>query len=72
MCIEVGSFVSPQAVPQMAGTDRILSILKQKGDLTPYMALVPNKQGLEDVLNSHVPKIAIFASASQAFSQKNS
>ena len=44
--IEVGSFVSPRAVPAMAGTDKLVDDLnKTKSFQTPIVALVPNLKG---------------------------
>ena len=41
--IEVGSFVSPKAVPAMAGTDRVFAALDAQPDFkTPSIALIPN------------------------------
>ena len=44
--IEVGSFVSPRAVPAMAGTDQLVSSLPTDGQ-THYTALIPNMKGYE-------------------------
>ncbi|MBM3562129.1 MAG: hydroxymethylglutaryl-CoA lyase [Alphaproteobacteria bacterium] len=67
--IEAGSFVSPTAVPQMAGTDQTLAlILKQNLRLA---VLVPNLRGLADALAAGVDEIAVFAAASETFSKRN-
>jgi hydroxymethylglutaryl-CoA lyase len=68
--IEVGSFVSPRWVPQMEGTDIVLRGLgsRQGVDLP---VLVPNVKGLDAALEAGAREIAIFASASEPFSQKN-
>ncbi|MBX7145691.1 MAG: hydroxymethylglutaryl-CoA lyase [Alphaproteobacteria bacterium] len=68
--IEVGSFVSPKWVPQMADTDKVLRQIKRYKDIT-YITLVPNSKGFEQALISNVNEIAIFAAASETFSQKN-
>lgn len=68
--IEAGSYVSPKWVPQMAGTKDIFAGIKQKDTIT-YGALTPNLKGLELAINSGVKEVAIFAAASEAFSQKN-
>ena len=67
--IEVGSFVSPR-VPQMADTAGVLARLPRSGAAT-FAALVPNLQGLEAALAAGVDEIAVFASASESFSQRN-
>lgn len=67
--VEAGSFVSPQAVPQMAGTaETFAMVLKDSARLS---ALVPNRRGLEAALNAGVREIAVFAAASESFSQRN-
>ncbi|RRW44736.1 hydroxymethylglutaryl-CoA lyase [Pseudomonas luteola] len=68
--IEVGSFVSPKWVPQMAGSsDLFLKIFKRAG--ITYSTLTPNMMGFEAALNVGVKEIAIFAAASESFSQRN-
>ena len=68
--IECGSFVSPKRVPQMADTAAVFQQLRRKPGFT-YTALVPNLQGLEMAVTSEVKEIAVFASASESFSQSN-
>lgn len=68
--IEVGSFVSPKWVPQMAGSQEVFAQIQRRPDVT-YAALTPNLKGLEAALESSVKEVAVFASASEAFSQKN-
>lgn len=68
--IEVGSFVSPRHVPQMADTTGVLALLPGSGAAS-YVALVPNLQGLDAALAAGIDEIAVFASASETFSQRN-
>ena len=68
--IEVGSFVSPKWVPQMAGSDEVFAQIKQQTGIT-YAALTPNLKGFEGALAAGVKEVAVFAAASEAFSQKN-
>ena len=68
--IEVGSFVSPKWVPQMAGTDEVLRSLPARGDLH-FPVLVPNERGLDAALAAGAKEIAIFGAASETFSRKN-
>lgn len=68
--IEAGSFVSPKWVPQMANTMRVFEQL-QRLDHCTYSALVPNMQGMTAALSAKVDEIAVFAAASETFSQKN-
>lgn len=68
--IEVGSFVSSKWVPQMAGSAEVFAQIRQKPGVT-YAALAPNLKGLEAAIESGVSEVAVFAAASEAFSQKN-
>lgn len=68
--LEAGAFVSPRWVPQMANSDAVLRGLGQRIGVT-YTALVPNLQGLDMALAAGCREVAVFAAASEAFSQKN-
>ncbi|KAF1069229.1 MAG: 3-hydroxy-3-isohexenylglutaryl-CoA/hydroxy-methylglutaryl-CoA lyase [Pseudomonas citronellolis] len=68
--IEVGSFVSPKWVPQMAGSAEVFAGIQRKPGVT-YAALAPNLRGFEAALEAQVEEVAVFAAASEAFSQKN-
>lgn len=68
--IEVGSFVSPKWVPQMAGSAEVFAGIQRKAEVT-YAALAPNLRGFEDALAAGVKEVAVFAAASEAFSQRN-
>ncbi len=68
--IEVGSFVSPKWVPQMAGSSEVFAQIQQLPGIT-YAALAPNLKGFEDALAAGVKEVAVFAAASESFSQKN-
>lgn len=68
--IETGSFVSPKWVPQMADSAAVFAgITRQPG--IRYTALTPNMQGLQAALTAGADEVAVFASASEGFSQKN-
>lgn len=75
--IEVGAFVSPQWVPQMAGSMEITqaAMKMQKDKKTPkgteFSVLVPNEKGMLMAIESGVKEVAIFAAASESFSKKN-
>ena len=72
--IEAGSFVSPKWVPQMAGSDQVfaqLSTQLSEHSNTVYAALAPNLRGLERAMECGVKEVAVFAAASESFSQKN-
>ncbi|EKM97176.1 hydroxymethylglutaryl-CoA lyase [Stutzerimonas degradans] len=68
--IEVGSFVSPKWVPQMAGSAEVFAQIERKTGVT-YAALTPNMKGLEAAIEAGVKEVAVFGAASEAFSQKN-
>ncbi|KRP49512.1 hydroxymethylglutaryl-CoA lyase [Pseudomonas poae] len=68
--IEVGSFVSPKWVPQMAGSAEVFAQIRREPGVT-YGALAPNLRGFEDALAAGVKEVAVFAAASEAFSQRN-
>jgi hydroxymethylglutaryl-CoA lyase len=68
--IEAGSFVNPKWVPQMANSEDVFTQLVH-GDNITYAALTPNLKGFERALSVNATEVAIFAAASEAFSQKN-
>lgn len=68
--IEAGSFISPKWVPQMANTAGVLSGLELDADIH-YPVLVPNLRGMQDALAAGAREVAVFAAASETFSQKN-
>jgi len=68
--VESGSFVSPKWVPQMAASGEVYSGIHKKTGVA-YPMLVPNMKGLEAALEAGVEEIAIFAAASETFTQKN-
>ncbi len=68
--IEVGSFVSPKRVPQMAGSAKVFKGIKRKHG-TSYAALVPNLKGLHLALEAGASEVAVFISATEGFSRSN-
>ncbi len=69
--IEATSFVSPKAIPQLTDGDKVFSAVHQHYPDIEFSALVPNIKGLERALDVGVKHIALFAAASESFSQKN-
>lgn len=68
--IEVTSFVSPKAIPQLADNEAVFrGIDKPKG--VNFSALVPNEQGMNRALDVGMKNIAIFTAASESFNQHN-
>jgi hydroxymethylglutaryl-CoA lyase len=68
--IETTSFVSPKWVPQMACSEDVLKGINRNKDIS-YLALTPNMKGLEMAISSGADEVAIFGSASEAFSKAN-
>jgi hydroxymethylglutaryl-CoA lyase len=68
--IEATSFVSPKWVPQMADAAEVMAGIKRKAGVT-YGVLTPNLKGFEAAQAAGADEVAIFASASESFSQKN-
>lgn len=68
--IEVTSFVSPKWVPQMADASAVMAGIRRRPG-TRYTVLTPNMQGFEAAVAAKADEVAIFASASETFSQKN-
>ncbi len=68
--IEVTSFVSPKWVPQMADASAVMAGIKRRPG-TRYAVLTPNMQGFEAARLAKADEAAIFASASETFSEKN-
>jgi hydroxymethylglutaryl-CoA lyase len=75
--VEVGAFVSPKWVPQMAESGEVAKELatKQNSGEIPkpvrLMSLVPNNRGYEDARKAGVREAAVFTAASESFSKKN-
>ena len=68
--IEVTSFVSPKWMPQMADALVVMAGIKRRVDVR-YSVLTPNMKGFEAAVTSKPDEIVVFASASEAFSQRN-
>ncbi|KAF7317128.1 Hydroxymethylglutaryl-lyase [Mycena chlorophos] len=77
--VEAGSFVSPKWVPQMAGTDSVLTSLPSLPPGTRLPVLVPNQKGLDSVfslLDAHphlrpAIEVSVFTAATDAFTRAN-
>ena len=68
--IEVTSFVSPKAIPQLADAEAVMAgIARRVG--TMYSVLVPNERGYDRALPTKPDGIVVFGAASETFSQKN-
>ncbi|TCI99545.1 hydroxymethylglutaryl-CoA lyase [Aeromicrobium sp. IC_218] len=67
--VETTSFVHPRWVPQLADAADLLADLGELAVPTPV--LVPNEKGLERALAAGVKHVAVFASATETFAEKN-
>ncbi len=68
--IEAVSFVSPQAIPPMAGAAEVMALVTRRPGVT-YRALVPNVRGAEMALAAAVDEIEVVVSASETHNQRN-
>ena len=68
--IQVGSFVHPKIVPQMADTDELIRTIGRT-DRTVISALVLNEKGLERAMSCGVRHLSMSVSASDTHSRKN-
>ncbi len=68
--IEVTSFVSPKAIPQLIDNQTVFSAIDRLKKIQ-YSALVPNEQGMQVALACGVKHIAVFSAASEQFNQRN-
>ena len=69
--VEVGSFVSPRLVPQMADADELFSRLPQAADGEEAIALVPNLRGAERALAAGVRHARLLISCTEGHSKAN-
>ena len=63
------SFVSPKWVPQMADGAEVVQAVSTPG--LRLIGLVPNMRGLEDAVAAGLTDVAVLASASDTFSERN-
>ncbi|HWM05615.1 MAG TPA: hydroxymethylglutaryl-CoA lyase [Actinophytocola sp.] len=68
--LEATSFVHPSWVPQLADASELLGRLV-RAEGVDYPVLVPNERGLDRALDAGVEHIAIFASATETFAERN-
>lgn len=68
--IEVGSFVRPQNVPQMADTSEVFARLQRREGII-YSAIVPNVKGALRAIEADVDSVMMFLSASESHNQSN-
>ena len=68
--VEAGAFVHPERVPQMADTAEVLAALARHPGVR-HPVLVPNETGMARALAAGAEEVAVFAAASEGFSQAN-
>jgi hydroxymethylglutaryl-CoA lyase len=68
--IEACSFVSPKAVPSMAGAADVMTRVPRSAGVR-YAALVPNLKGAEMALAAEVDELTVTISASETYNQRN-
>ncbi len=71
--IEIGAFVSPKWVPQMAVTAELSALIlsERKNKKINLPVLVPNVEGILKAIDAGLTEVALFAACSESFSQKN-
>jgi isopropylmalate/homocitrate/citramalate synthase len=68
--IEIASFVSPKAVPQLADAEDVCAHLTHVPECR-FIALVPNERGLNRALAAGIGAIGVFTAASESFTRRN-
>lgn len=68
--IEITSFVSAKAIPQLADNTLVYQAIEKKPGVK-FSALVPNEQGMQQALTTNIKNIALFTAASESFNQRN-
>src|SRR5712671_5421051 len=68
--VEIGSFVRPDWIPQLADTDQLAQRLVRKPGVR-YAALVPNRTGLDRAILAGMGEVAVFMSATESHNRKN-
>ena len=68
--VEVTSFVSPRAVPQLADAEEVLRRVRRRPGVR-YPVLVPNMRGMDRAERAGADAVAVFTAASEAFNERN-
>lgn len=70
--IDFGSFVSPQAIPQLRDTHEVISRLDTENTETKLLAIVANTRGAKEAVNySKIDYVGFPFSISETFQQRN-
>lgn len=70
--IQIGAFVNPKLVPQMAGTEMVWQKLKRLSEEAAMSVLILSDSGLEKAIELNVKHAEIYVSASETHSKRNS
>ena len=62
--------MSPKAIPQMAGTDKVFASFSRRPEVV-YSALTPNLRGYDLARAAGADEVAVFSAASEEFNQRN-
>src|ERR1700687_5289822 len=68
--IEAAAFVSPTAIPPMAGSEAVMAGIERRPGIV-YSALVPNAKGAERAIAARADELEVVVSASETHNQKN-
>jgi len=68
--IEAASFVSPEAIPQMADAAAVMAAIERVPGVT-YIGLVPNERGARDAIAAGVDEVSVVVSASESHNRSN-
>ncbi len=68
--VEIGSFVSPKAVPQLADTDEVAKGIARRPEVE-YRALISNLKGMERAIFAGITKVKLTVSASESHNKSN-
>lgn len=67
---EATSFVSPEAIPQLADAESVLAALSTE-DVAVYGGLIPNERGYERARDAGVTEVVLVGAATEGYSQAN-
>ena len=68
--VEATNFVRPDLVPQLADAPHVMAGIARRDDVR-HPVLVPNLRGLDAAIEAAAREIAVFASATDTFAQRN-
>jgi hydroxymethylglutaryl-CoA lyase len=70
--IDIGSFVSPKAIPQLADTSEVLARIDRSGSISKLLVIVANERGAEQAVEQEsVTYLGYPFSISETFQQRN-